>query len=108
MHCQVPISFTQAALGGELEVPTLDGKVKLRIPLETQTGSYFDCVEKECVRSAGARSETCFVGWWAKHQCVCLETPSDAIEKNYRTVLLGWWSAFAQGDNLVRGDAGFR
>ena len=41
LHCQVPISFTQAALGGELEVPTLDGKVKLRIPVETQTGKLF-------------------------------------------------------------------
>ncbi|MFP6796863.1 MAG: DnaJ C-terminal domain-containing protein, partial [Pseudomonadales bacterium] len=41
LHCEVPISFTQAALGGELEVPTLDGKVKLRVPAETQTGKLF-------------------------------------------------------------------
>ena len=37
LYCDVPISFTQAALGGELEVPTLDGRVKLRIPESTQT-----------------------------------------------------------------------
>jgi len=38
LHCELPISFTVAALGGEVEVPTLDGKVKLNIPKETQTG----------------------------------------------------------------------
>ena len=38
LHCELPISFATAALGGELEVPTLDGKVKLTIPKETQTG----------------------------------------------------------------------
>jgi DnaJ-class molecular chaperone len=38
LHCELPISFTQAALGGEIEVPTLDGKVKLTIPSGTQTG----------------------------------------------------------------------
>lgn len=41
LHCDVPISFVDAALGGELEVPTLDGKVKLKIPAETQTGKMF-------------------------------------------------------------------
>ena len=39
--CQVPISVATAALGGELEVPTLDGRVKLKIPAETQTGRMF-------------------------------------------------------------------
>ena len=38
MHCELPISFATAALGGEVEVPTLEGKVKLTIPKETQTG----------------------------------------------------------------------
>ena len=38
LHCELPISFATAALGGEVEVPTLEGKVKLTIPKETQTG----------------------------------------------------------------------
>ena len=38
LHCQVPISFVQAALGAEIEVPTLEGKLSLRIPEGTQTG----------------------------------------------------------------------
>ena len=39
--CEVPISFTQAALGAEIEVPTLDGKVTYEIPEGTQTGKMF-------------------------------------------------------------------
>ena len=39
--CEVPISFTQAALGAEIEVPTLDGKEKFQIPEGTQTGKEF-------------------------------------------------------------------
>lgn len=41
LYCEVPISIIDAALGGELEVPTLDGRVKLKIPSETQTGKLF-------------------------------------------------------------------
>ena len=41
LYCEVPIDFTVAALGGEIEVPTLDGRVKLRIPDGTQTGKLF-------------------------------------------------------------------
>jgi molecular chaperone DnaJ len=41
LYCEVPIPITSAALGGELEVPTLEGKVKLKIPAGTQTGKMF-------------------------------------------------------------------
>lgn len=41
LYCEVPISFTMAALGGEIEVPTLEGRVKLKVPEETQTGKLF-------------------------------------------------------------------
>lgn len=41
LYCEVPISIVDAALGGEIEVPTLDGRVKLKIPAETQTGRLF-------------------------------------------------------------------
>lgn len=50
LYCDVPISFTTAALGGELEVPTLDGKVKLKIPAESQSGKLFR------LRGKGVRS----------------------------------------------------
>ena len=38
LHCEMPISFTTAALGGELEVPTIDGYAKIKVPAETQSG----------------------------------------------------------------------
>ena len=41
LHCEMPISFTTAALGGEIEIPTLDGMAKIKIPAETQTGKTF-------------------------------------------------------------------
>ena len=44
--CEVPISFAQAALGAEIEVPTIDGKVKYEIPEGTQTGKEFVLREK--------------------------------------------------------------
>ncbi len=41
VYCEVPITFTQAALGAEIQVPTLDGKVAYTIPEGTQTGTTF-------------------------------------------------------------------
>ena len=41
LHCEVPISFTTAALGGELDVPTLNGRVKLKVPEGSQSGKLF-------------------------------------------------------------------
>lgn len=50
LACEVPISFVTAALGGELDVPTLGGRVKLKIPAETQSGKLFR------LRGKGVRS----------------------------------------------------
>jgi len=41
LHCEMPISFTKATLGGEIEVPTLSGKVSFTIPEGTQSGKTF-------------------------------------------------------------------
>ena len=41
VFCEAPITFTQAVLGGEMEIPTIDGKVKYDIPEGTQTGTTF-------------------------------------------------------------------
>lgn len=41
VFCEAPITFTQAVLGAELEIPTIDGKVKYAIPEGTQTGTVF-------------------------------------------------------------------
>jgi molecular chaperone DnaJ len=41
IFCEMPVTFVQATLGDEIEVPTLTGRVKLKIPEGTQTGTYF-------------------------------------------------------------------
>jgi len=41
LHCEMPVSFVTAALGGEIEVPTLGGRVTLKIPAGTQSGKIF-------------------------------------------------------------------
>ena len=41
LYCEAPISFTDAALGGDIQIPTLEGKVKIKIPEGTQTGKLF-------------------------------------------------------------------
>ncbi len=63
LYCDVPISFATAALGGELEVPTLGGRVKLKIPPETQSGKQFRLKSKgvHSVRSTGKGDLICRV-----------------------------------------------
>ena len=41
LFCEVPVSVVTASLGGELEIPTLDGRVNLKIPAESQSGKLF-------------------------------------------------------------------
>jgi len=41
LHGEMPIGFATAALGGEVEIPTLDGHAKIKIPAETQSGKVF-------------------------------------------------------------------
>ncbi len=63
LYCEVPINFAMAALGGEIEVPTLDGRVKLKVPPETQTGKLFRMKGKgvKSVRSGGYGDLLCRV-----------------------------------------------
>ena len=63
LFCEVPISFVDAALGGDLEVPTLDGRVRLRVPAETQTDKVFRLRGKGVapVRGGGAGDLLCKV-----------------------------------------------
>lgn len=74
LYCEVPISFTMAALGGEIEVPTLDGKLKLKIPAETQTGKLFRVRGKGVASSRG--------GYAGDLICkVVIETPVELNEE---------------------------
>lgn len=55
LHCEVPIRFSQAALGDSVRVPTLGGEAEIRVPAETQTGKVFRLREKG-VKSVRSRS----------------------------------------------------
>ncbi|SQE29950.1 Heat shock protein J [Mannheimia haemolytica] len=75
LYCEVPISFTLAALGGEIEVPTLDGKLKLKIPAETQTGKTIPCT-----RQRGNKPS-----WWLRRGFNLQSGGRNACEFNRRT-----------------------
>ena len=74
LYCDVPISFSTAALGGEIDVPTLDGRVKLKIPAETQTEKMFRLRGKgvQSVRGGGVGDLVCKV---------VVETPVNLSDK---------------------------
>ena len=63
LHCEMPISFASAALGGEIEIPTLDGHAKIKIPAETQSGQVFRLRDKgiKAVRSSAHGDLYCHV-----------------------------------------------
>jgi molecular chaperone DnaJ len=72
----LPISFVQAALGAEMEVPSLNGKVPLRIPAGTQTGQMFRVKGKGIKNAQG-------YGWGDLHVRVAVEVPThlDAAQR---------------------------
>ncbi|MBO8171425.1 MAG: molecular chaperone DnaJ [Bacillaceae bacterium] len=74
VYCEVPLTFVQAALGDEVEVPTLDGKVKLKIPPGTQTGTYFRIKGKGITRLRG-------YGRGDQHVQVRVVTPVNMTDK---------------------------
>jgi molecular chaperone DnaJ len=100
LFCEVPISFAIAALGGELDVPTLDGAVKLRIPAETQGGKTFRIRGKgvKSVRSNSTGDLLCRVNLetpvhLTNHQKELLQQFDDSLnkDKNAHTPKAGSW-----------------
>jgi len=63
LHCEMPVSFATAALGGEIEIPTLEGSAKIKVPSETQSGKVFRLRGKgiKGVRSASHGDLHCHV-----------------------------------------------
>jgi molecular chaperone DnaJ len=88
--CEIPISFPQAALGTELEVPTLEGPVKMKVPAGTQSGKVFRLREK------GLKSPQ-HSGVGDLLVTVHVETPADLNSKQRK--LLEEFAALAQEDN---------
>ncbi|MFJ7637263.1 molecular chaperone DnaJ [Peribacillus sp. NPDC097206] len=74
IYCEMPITFAQSALGDEIEVPTLHGKVKLKIPAGTQTGTRFRLKGKGVSNVRG-------YGQGDQHVIVLVVTPKKLTEK---------------------------
>ncbi|MEX1221805.1 MAG: molecular chaperone DnaJ [Idiomarina sp.] len=94
LYCEVPLSFTHAALGGEIEVPTLEGKVKLKVPTETQTGKLFR------LRGKGVKS----VRTGATGDLICkvvLETPVN-LSESQRDLLRDLDKSMGKGDEAAK------
>ena len=74
LHCEMPISFATAALGGEINIPTLDGSASIKVPTETQSGKVFRLRGKgiKSVRSHETGDLMCHV---------ILETPEKLTER---------------------------
>ena len=88
IHLVIPISFVQAALGDEIEVPTLDGKVKLRIPEGTQTGTSFRLKGKGIVKLRG-------YGRGDQHVVVQVQTPRNLTPKQ-KEALREWGESLGE------------
>jgi molecular chaperone DnaJ len=74
LHCEMPISFATAALGGEIEIPTLDSKASIKIPAETQSGKIF--------RLRGKGIKGMRTGTFGDLNChVVVETPSKLTDR---------------------------
>jgi molecular chaperone DnaJ len=71
--CEVPVSVTQAALGAVIQVPTLDGKVEMRVPQGTQSGAVFRLRGKGAGGKPGGRGDA--------HVRLVVETPSNLTPK---------------------------
>jgi len=74
LHCEMPISFVVAALGGEIEIPTLDGSARIKIPPESQSGKVFRLRGKGI---KGVRSST----FGDLHCHIVIETPSNLTDR---------------------------
>lgn len=91
LHCEMPISFTTAALGGEIDIPTLEGTAKIKIPPETQSGQMFRLRGKGI---KGVRSNL-----YGDLYChVAVETPVKLTEKQKE--LLREFEAISQKDSV--------
>lgn len=76
LHCEVPVSYPIAALGGELEVPTLDGKANVKIPAGTQNGATFRLRNQGLKHMGGDRKGDLYV-----HVQIAVPTKLNAEQK---------------------------
>lgn len=99
VYYEMPISFVQATLGDEIEVPTLDGSVKLRIPEGTQTGTSFRIKGKGIPNLRG-------YGRGDQHVVVKVTTPKGLSEAQ-KDALRAWGASIGDTTQSHGNDKGF-
>jgi molecular chaperone DnaJ len=89
LHCEMPVSFSTAALGGDIEIPTLEGTARIRVPAESQSGKTFRLRGKgiKGVRSDSPGDLFCHV---------VVETPVNLTDRQKE--LLREFETISQGD----------
>jgi molecular chaperone DnaJ len=89
LHCEMPVSFATAALGGDIEIPTLEGTARIRVPAESQSGKTFRLRGKgiKGVRSDAPGDLFCHV---------VVETPVNLTDRQKE--LLREFDTISQGD----------
>ena len=92
LHCEMPVSFATAALGGDIDIPTLDGSARIKVPAETQSGKTFRLRGKGIhgVRSQARGDLYCHV---------VVETPVNLTERQRE--LLREFEAISQSDSAL-------
>tara|TARA_B110000879_G_scaffold159591_1_gene206094 strand:- start:178 stop:786 length:609 start_codon:yes stop_codon:yes gene_type:complete len=100
LYCELPVGVINAILGDEIEVPTLSGPVKLKIPQETQTGTTFRLKGKGVitVRSAGVGDLFC---------TVTLETPVK-LDNQQKKLLRELQQSLVRGKHSPKTDSWFK
>lgn len=100
LYCEVPINLVTAALGGELDIPSLEGRIKLKIPAGTQTGKVFKLKGKgvQSVRGGGPGDLLCKVTVetpvnLSKRQKELLKELEDSLaaERDHNPQVEGWF-----------------
>ena len=92
--CEAPITFAQAVLGAELEIPTIDGKVKYDLPEGTQTGTTFR-LKGRGIPSINGR------GRGDQYVTVCIETPRN-LTREQKEALRKFAEAMGDGGGEER------
>lgn len=115
LYCEAPLSFVKATLGGEIDVPTLVGRVTLKIPLGTQTGKSFRLRGKgvKSVRGGGVGDLFCRVNIetpinLSKDQTQLLDKFQESLDKDpkrYCPKNDSWFSRVKKFFEDVRGSA---
>ena len=81
LSCEVPVSFVTAALGGTVEVPTLDGEVTIKVPAGTQSGRVFRLRDKGVKPVRGGAPAICSAASSSRRRSISRSEQRELLRK---------------------------